>query len=135
MLLFKLATHPVNSVDTADRTDFGCVVDEADVSFCGGVKLPDLDVPETVEKLQPNVCSNAVADSNPHPVVFFVVHLWSDMTSKSELRSLIQPEPVWKSRYLGCVAEVAQGFADVLHHRHVVLPAVLPELRGRELPP
>lgn len=135
MPILKLAIHPVNSVDTADCTDFGRVVDEANVSFCGGVKLSDLDVPETVEKLQPNVCSNAVADSDPHSVVLFVVLLWSDMTSKSELRSIIQPEPIWKSRYLGCVAEVAQGFADVLHHCHVVLPAVLPELRGRELPP
>lgn len=46
-----LATHPVNKVDPADRAHFGRVVDEADVSLCGGVKLSDLDVPETVEKL------------------------------------------------------------------------------------
>lgn len=46
-----LAAHLVNNVDPTDRTDFGRVVDEADVSLCGGVKLSDLDVPETLEKL------------------------------------------------------------------------------------
>lgn len=37
--------------------------------------------------------------------------------------------------YLGCVAEVAHSFTNVLHHCYVILPAVVPELRGRELPP
>lgn len=54
---------------------------------------------------------------------------------QGQSREAIGGEFTWKCRYRGSVAEVAQGFADVLHHRHVVLPAVLPELRGRELPP
>ena len=33
------------------------------------------------------------------------------------------------------VAEVPQHLADVLDHRHLVSPAVRPELRGGELPP
>lgn len=79
-----LTAHLVNNVDPTDRTDFGRVVDEADVSLCGGVKLSDLDVPETLEKLWPNVCSDAVADGDPHSVVLFVVLLRSDIVSKSE---------------------------------------------------
>lgn len=41
----------MNSVDSTNRPDSGRVVDEADVSLCGGVKLSDLDVPKTVEEL------------------------------------------------------------------------------------
>lgn len=36
---------------------------------------------------------------------------------------------------LWCAAEVAHHFPDVLNHRHTVLPAVVPKLRGRKLPP
>lgn len=126
----QTSPHPVNHVDAADRPDPGRVVDEADVSLCGGVKLLDLDVPETVEELGPNVGPDTVADGDPHRVVLFVVFLQSDTISKSEAGAM---PPAGTSRYLGCVAEVAQGFADVLHHRHVVPPAVVPELRGGEL--
>lgn len=40
-----------------------------------------------------------------------------------------------RSFYLRRVAEVAHCFTNVLHHCHVMLPAVVPELRGRELSP
>lgn len=31
--------------------------------------------------------------------------------------------------YLGCVTEVAHDLSDILDDRHIVLPAVAPELR------
>lgn len=37
--------------------------------------------------------------------------------------------------YLWHVAEIAQRLADVLHHRYIVFPAVVPELRGGKLSP
>lgn len=76
--------HPVNHVDATNRPDSGRVVDEADVPLRGGVKLPDLDVPETVEELGPNVGPDTVADGDPHCVVLFVVFLQSDTVSESE---------------------------------------------------
>jgi len=52
----------------------------------------------------------------------------SDLPSE---RRLVRPAVV--SSDPGRVAEVAHGLPDVLHHRHVVLPAVVPELRDGEL--
>lgn len=77
-----LAPHPVDNVDSADGADSGRVVDEADVSLCGGVKLSDLDVPEAVEEVRPNVCPDAVADGDPHSVVLLVVPLQSDIPTR-----------------------------------------------------
>lgn len=48
---------------------------------------------------------------------------------------LLEPKVGQDSSYLGQVAEVAHCFADILHHCHVMLPAVVPKLRGRELSP
>lgn len=85
----RTSPHPVNHVDATNRPDSGRVVDEADVSLCGGVKLPDLDVPETVEELGPNVGPDTVADGDPHCVVLFVVFLQSDTISKSEQGTML----------------------------------------------
>lgn len=71
----------MKSVDPADRADFGRVVDEADVSLRGGVKLSHLDVPKALEKLGPNVRPDAVADGDPHAVLLVVVLLRSDTVS------------------------------------------------------
>lgn len=48
---------------------------------------------------------------------------------------LLEPKVGQDSFYLGRVAEVAHCFANILHHCHIILPAVAPELRGRELSP
>lgn len=85
----QTSPHPVNHVDATNRPDFGRVVDEADVSLCGGVELPDLDVPETVEELGPNVGPDTVADGDSHCVVLFVVFLQSDTISKSEQGTML----------------------------------------------
>lgn len=52
--------------------------------------------------------------------------------------SMLKVSFTWRDghwRYLGRVAEVAHGFTNILHHCHVVLPAVVPELGCRELFP
>lgn len=71
----RSSTHPVDDVDSPHCTDFGRVVDEADVSLCGSVQLSDFNVPEAIQKLWPNVCSDPVADREPHSVVLLIVFL------------------------------------------------------------
>lgn len=65
----------MDKIDSPHCTDLGRVIDEADVSLRGGVQLSDMNVPEAVQKLRPNVCSDPVADGNPHFVVLLVVFL------------------------------------------------------------
>lgn len=40
-----------------------------------------------------------------------------------------------KHLYLLRAAEVTHDFSNVLHNRHVIFPAVIPELRSGELSP
>ena len=69
------ASYPVDKVDSPHCSDLGCVVDEADVSLGGSVQLSDLNVPEAVQKLRPNVCSDSVADGDLHSVILLVAFL------------------------------------------------------------
>lgn len=69
------STHPVDGIDPAHCTDFGRVIDEADVSLRGGVKLPDFNVTKAIQKLFPNVCSDPVADRYSHSVVLLIFFL------------------------------------------------------------
>lgn len=68
-------SYPVYKIDPSHRPDLGGVVDEADVPLCGGVQLSDFNVPEAIQKLDPDVAADAVADGDSHFVVPVVVFL------------------------------------------------------------
>lgn len=69
------STHPVHKIDSPHCADLGRVIDEADVSLCGSVQLSDLNVPEAIYELWPNVRSDPVADGDSHFVVLLSVFL------------------------------------------------------------
>lgn len=81
-------THPVDEVDPPHGADFRGVIDEADVPLGGSVQLSDLDVPEAIQELRPNVRPDPVADSDPNFVILFIVFLQAKekKTSKTETR-------------------------------------------------
>lgn len=81
----RRSTHPVDDVDSPHRAHFGRVIDEADVSLRGSIQLSDFNVAEAVQKLRPDVCSDPIADRDPHFVVLLVVFL-QKTTQKSKQR-------------------------------------------------
>lgn len=65
----------MDEVDPPHSADFRGVIDEADVPLGGSVQLSDLDVPEAIQELRPNVHPDTVADSDPNFVILIVVSL------------------------------------------------------------
>lgn len=122
----------MDEVDPPHSADFGGVIDEADVPLGGSVQLSDLDVPEAIQELRPNVRPDPVADSDPNFVILFVVSLRKRKKEKDvntqRQKQRLSRNLAGSSFHLGRVAEVAHCFTDILHHRYVVLPAVVPEL-------
>lgn len=95
----------MHQVDPPHCADFGRVVDEADVSLGGGVKLSHLDVPKAIEELRPDVGPHPVADSDAHFVILFVVFLQGKKKKTAALAPSENKDPV-------CTLLLARGF----HH-------------------
>ena len=65
----------MDKIESPHRSDLGRVVYEADVSLGGSVQLSDLNVPEAIQELRPDVFPDSVSDGDLHFVVLVVVPL------------------------------------------------------------
>lgn len=139
-LFWASVSYPVQKVDASHCSDLGRVIEKADVSLGGGVQLSDLNVAESIQELAPHVASDSVPDGDSNFVVLLIFFLQKKTKQKTHSETADVQKTMWKENrtwisHLWHVAEVTQRLADVLHHRHVVLPAVVPELRGWKLLP
>lgn len=71
------------NIDTTDHSDFIGVIDEADISFGGGIELSDMNASETVQELFPDICSYTISNRNSHCVVSVIVFLQHEVERTS----------------------------------------------------
>lgn len=65
----------MQKVDPSNSSYFPQVVDKSHISFSGGVKLSDLNLPKAIEKLPPYLCSDTVANGQSYFVVLVIFSL------------------------------------------------------------
>lgn len=65
----------MKKVDSSDCPDFPSIVDKSHVSLGWCVKLLNLDVPEAVKKLSPNLRSHTVTNGQSDFMVFIIFSL------------------------------------------------------------
>lgn len=81
-------SYLAEKIDTTDHSDFIRVIDEADISLCGSVELPDMNASETVQELFPDVCSYAITNGDLHLVVLVIVFLQRNIMKQKKKTQL-----------------------------------------------
>lgn len=73
------------NIDTTNHSHFIGVIDEADISLCSSIELPNMNASETVQELFPDVCSYTITNGDLHLVVSVIVFLRSGNTEQPSL--------------------------------------------------
>lgn len=68
-------SYLVEEVNPAYHSNLWGVVNKPDVSLCGSIELPDVNIPKSIQKFIPHVGSYAVTYSNLHFVVSVIIFL------------------------------------------------------------
>lgn len=66
----------MKKVDSSDRSNFPSIVDKSHISLGRSIKLSNLNVPEVVKKLPPNLCSHSITNGQSDFVIFVLFTLY-----------------------------------------------------------
>lgn len=75
MIAVGIVFYLMKKVDSSNSSNFPHVVQKSHISFSGGVKLSNMNVPKAVKKLFPYLCPDAVANGQSYFVVLVIVFL------------------------------------------------------------